>query len=46
MTHDRAVALAEAWGARRVDLGEVGHLNVASGHGPWKQGEALLAELR
>lgn len=46
MTHARAVALAEAWGARRVDLGAVGHLNVASGHGLWKQGEALLAELR
>ncbi len=46
MTHDRAVALAEAWGVRRVDLGEVGHLNVASGHGPWIRGEELLAELR
>ena len=46
MTHDRAVTLARAWGVRRVDLGSVGHLNFASGHGPWNQGEGLLAELR
>lgn len=46
MTHDRAVALGQAWGARRVDLGAVGHLNVASGHGPWIRGVELLAELR
>ncbi|HEX9082021.1 MAG TPA: alpha/beta fold hydrolase [Holophagaceae bacterium] len=42
----RARALAEDWGARFVDLGPRGHLNQASGHGPWPLGEALLQELR
>ncbi|MEU4312318.1 alpha/beta fold hydrolase [Nocardia sp. NPDC024068] len=37
--------MAEAWGARLVDIGEVGHLNPAAGYGPWPRGERLLAEL-
>lgn len=41
----RAEAFADAWGSRLVDAGEVGHLNVAAGYGPWPAGEALLAEL-
>jgi predicted alpha/beta hydrolase family esterase len=28
-----------------VDLGEVGHLNPASGHGPWPRAEDLLREV-
>ena len=43
---DRARALAAEWGAAFVDLGPCGHLNTASGHGPWLRGEALLSELR
>jgi predicted alpha/beta hydrolase family esterase len=42
----RAQALATDWGARFVDLGPCGHLNPASGHGPWPRGEALLSEFR
>ncbi len=42
----RAQALAAAWGARLVDLGDAGHVNAASGHGPWPEGERLLGELR
>ncbi|MBM4363070.1 MAG: alpha/beta hydrolase [Deltaproteobacteria bacterium] len=38
----RATAFAEAWGARLVDAGRSGHLNVDSGHGPFPEG---LAEL-
>lgn len=34
----RAEKLAEAWGAKLTDAGEVGHINVASGHGPWPEG--------
>jgi hypothetical protein len=40
-----ARALAEGWGARLVELGDVGHVNTASGHGPWPRGERLLEEL-
>lgn len=30
--------LADAWGAEFVDAGASGHLNDASGHGPWPEG--------
>lgn len=42
---DFAVAenLAADWGARLIDAGEVGHINVASGHGDWPEGRGLLA---
>ncbi|WP_045234240.1 RBBP9/YdeN family alpha/beta hydrolase [Deinococcus pimensis] len=45
-TFERAAHLARAWNARLVDAGDVGHLNTASGHGPWPQGETLLEEIR
>ena len=38
-------ALARAWGSRIADLGEVGHLNPASGHGPWPQAMQFIEEL-
>jgi len=34
---ERVAALARDWGSELVDLGEVGHLNPASGYGPWPQ---------
>ena len=43
---DRARSLASDWGSRLVELGPCGHLNTASGFGPWLRGEALLEELR
>ncbi|GAB4585545.1 RBBP9/YdeN family alpha/beta hydrolase [Nocardia sp. IFM 10818] len=43
MTPGRAASLAASWGARLVDIGAVGHLTGA--HGPWPEGEVLLAEL-
>ena len=43
--HARVVELGQAWGSRLVDLGEVGHLNPASGFGEWPQAEQLIAEL-
>jgi predicted alpha/beta hydrolase family esterase len=46
LSPERARSLALDWGARLVDLGPCGHLNLASGHGPWIRGEALLSELR
>jgi len=38
----RAEAFARGWGAQFVDLGRAGHINVASGHGPWVAGRRLL----
>jgi hypothetical protein len=37
-----AARLASAWGSQLVDVGRQGHINVASGHGPWPVGEGLL----
>ncbi len=42
---DRVVALARNWGSETEDLGEVGHLNPASGFGEWPAAEALVARL-
>ena len=44
-TIDRARLLARVWGAGFVDAGACGHINVASGFGPWPQGENILREL-
>ena len=41
----RVTGLAEVWGSRLVDLGEVGHLNPASGFGYWAHAETLVREL-
>ena len=43
--YDRVVALARDWGSRVVDLGEVGHLNPASGFGEWPQALEFVDEL-
>lgn len=37
-TIDRAKTLADAWGATLVEAGDAGHINSASGHGPWPEG--------
>nr|WSW66276.1 alpha/beta fold hydrolase [Streptomyces sp. NBC_00995] len=34
--------LARAWGSRLADIGPVGHLNPASGYGPWPQALEFL----
>jgi uncharacterized protein len=39
------VELARCWGSRLVELGEVGHLNPASGYGEWPRAEELIREL-
>lgn len=46
MTYSRVTALARLWGAGLVDLGEAGHINVASGYGPWPDGVILAEALR
>ena len=42
---ERVAELAEGWGSRVVDLGEVGHLNPASGYGEWPRAEGLIEVL-
>jgi hypothetical protein len=39
-----ATRLASAWGSQFINIGRQGHINIASGHGPWPQGERLLAD--
>lgn len=41
--YERADDFAHAWGAAMVDAGEAGHINAASGHGPWPEGLMRLA---
>ena len=41
----RVAGMAESWGGRLIDLGEVGHLNPASGYGNWPHAEELIEEL-
>ena len=38
----RAQQFAQAWGSRYVCIGDAGHINADSGHGPWPEGLQLL----
>lgn len=42
---DDFVRYAEDWGAELFDAGDVGHLDTATGFGPWPEGERLIREL-
>lgn len=44
-TFARSERYAQTWGAELVDAGDVGHLDTATGFGPWPDGERLLARL-
>jgi len=37
---------ASRWGSGYLNIGEAGHINVDSGHGPWPEGLALFQQLR
>lgn len=37
-TYEHAEDVAYAWGSAVIDAGDAGHLNTASGHGPWPEG--------
>ncbi|MBA3996379.1 MAG: alpha/beta hydrolase [Candidatus Accumulibacter sp.] len=43
---EQALALAAGWGVECVNLGRAGHINVASGHGRWPLGEAIVESMR
>jgi uncharacterized protein len=45
VTVDRAKQFAEAWGSEFVNIGEAGHINVASGYGEWNAGLEILKRL-
>ncbi|EJF88784.1 alpha/beta hydrolase [Bartonella tamiae] len=36
--------IANDWGALFLDAGESGHINVASGHGPWPEGLMVFSQ--
>lgn len=42
---ERARYFARAWGSRFVELGKAGHINSASGHGVWPEGQRQLEAL-
>jgi predicted alpha/beta hydrolase family esterase len=45
MRAQRAASLARSWNASLVDMGFAGHINVASGFGPWEDGKRYRDEL-
>jgi predicted alpha/beta hydrolase family esterase len=45
MRFARSNMLSQAWEAELVDLGFAGHINVASGYGPWVGGKWLRDDL-
>ena len=40
---DATRALAAQWGAKLIEAGAAGHINAASGHGPWPEGLMAFA---
>lgn len=45
MSFARASRLADVWGGEMMDMGFAGHINVASGFGPWPLGKELRDDL-
>jgi predicted alpha/beta hydrolase family esterase len=46
MGFHRARHWARSWDAEFISLGAAGHVNVASGHGPWPKGLAILRSIQ
>lgn len=42
---ERAVEFATCWGSDFHQAGEAGHINIASGHGPWPEGLVMFTRL-
>jgi uncharacterized protein len=40
---EEAADLSAAWGSKLLEAGEQGHINAASGHGPWPEGMMSFA---
>lgn len=45
VAEERARGFAADWGADYLSAGAAGHINAASGHGPWPEGLLMFAEL-
>lgn len=45
VTAERAALFAQSWGSELVNIGDAGHINVASGFGEWPLGLDLLKQL-
>lgn len=45
VTPEQAARYARPWGSHFVLLHDAGHINAASGHGPWKDGVELLLSM-
>jgi uncharacterized protein len=41
---ERAQFFADNWGSQFINLGNAGHINVASGHTNWEEGMKILKE--
>jgi predicted alpha/beta hydrolase family esterase len=46
ITLERAEFFARSSGSRLIKIPNAGHINTASGHGPWSEGEAWFEQLR
>jgi predicted alpha/beta hydrolase family esterase len=44
-TFEQFEQYAEDWGAELFDAGDAGHIETASGYGPWPAGERLIEDL-
>jgi uncharacterized protein len=42
---ERASLFAANWGSELINIGHAGHVNAASGHGPWPEGLEILKKL-
>jgi predicted alpha/beta hydrolase family esterase len=45
VTRERAADMATAWGSEVHFAGPAGHINIASGHGPWPEGLLMFTRL-
>jgi len=46
VTIDRAKYFAECWGSEFINIGNAGHINVATGYGQWIKGLEILSTIR
>lgn len=45
VTFERAKLFADSWGSELINIGDAGHINVASGFGEWNEGLAILKRM-